>query len=143
MLSSATRGPSQNEQISASSSSKAPHFEHICITGPFCAAEVPVRNGGYGSTIAFAPTIAVASPRKCRVSGNPHPEPYFSPCAPRQGYFAQILTSGATGATRYRPDCDRSGRVLGSILFLRALILRRCRARQSQKPFGVSFHPSR
>src|SRR5579862_2933872 len=45
MLSSATRDPSQNEQVSVSSSSKAPHFEHICITGPFCAAEVPVRNG--------------------------------------------------------------------------------------------------
>ena len=112
-LSSATRGPSQNEQVSVSSSSKAPHFEHICITGPFCAAEVPVRNGRDGNTIAFAQTTAVASSRKCRVSGNPHPAPYLSSCAPGLGYFAQIFTTGATGATRYRPDCDHSGRVLG------------------------------
>src|ERR1700721_249471 len=71
-----------------------------------------------GSTIAFAQTSAVATSGKCRVSGNPHPAPYFSSCAPQLGYFAQILATGATGATRYRADCDHSGRVLGSILFL-------------------------
>jgi hypothetical protein len=34
------------------------------------------------------------------------------------GIFAQILTTGATGRHSIPPDCDRSGRVLGSILFL-------------------------
>jgi hypothetical protein len=35
-------GTSQKEQYRLSSTSSAPHFEHIRITGLFCAAEVPV-----------------------------------------------------------------------------------------------------
>ena len=34
---------SQKEQLSASSSRRAPHFEQMRITGPFCAAEDPVE----------------------------------------------------------------------------------------------------
>ena len=39
---SSTNGKSQKEHFSTSSSVRAPHCEHIRITGPFCAAEVPV-----------------------------------------------------------------------------------------------------
>jgi hypothetical protein len=70
-----------------------------------------------GSTIAFAQTSAVATSGKCRVSGNPHPAPYFSSCAPQLGYFAQILATGATGATRYRRLRPLGARVRLNSLF--------------------------
>lgn len=48
------RGASQKEHVEASSSRRAPHCWHICITGPFCAAEVPVREPTEDSTAGKA-----------------------------------------------------------------------------------------
>src|ERR1700691_174158 len=42
-----TAGTAQKEQLSVSSSNRAPHFEQMRITGPFCAAEDPVERANH------------------------------------------------------------------------------------------------
>ena len=67
-----TAGTSQKEQLSVSSSKRAPHFEQIRITGPFCAAEVPVERANHITTGDAVEGDRLLSP--CGRSGN-------SPCA--------------------------------------------------------------
>ena len=47
----AASGASQNEQLSARSSKRAPQCVQIRITGPFCAAEIPVSELDYAITM--------------------------------------------------------------------------------------------
>ena len=53
-------GASQKEQLSVSSSKRAPHFEQMRITGPFCAAEDPVERENHITRV-----------RRWRATGSP------------------------------------------------------------------------
>ena len=77
----------------------------------------------------------------CRVSGNPHAARYFSPCAPRLEDIAQILTQRRDGRHSLPPDCDHSGRVLGSILFLSCFHSQAMPSATVSKAFRRFFSP--
>jgi len=118
-------GALQNEQFSLSSSRRAPHFEQMRITGPFCAAEVPVKPGNHST-----PAVRSAARASLRMSPISHgvrgsvDAAAPVPAAIAMGWGAPRKASNLSGVQQADPRRARSRRISGRDLRL-SIVARR------------------